>query len=71
MVDSEAHDDLRATADDIIADAEELKAIEQSKLEQHPASAVMAELSADAEEVSQRIAIKVGIEKQLADSLIP
>lgn len=62
-------DDFRATTEALIAEAEQLKAIEEHKLELSPASPVVAELAATAEKVARRIAIKAGMEKQLAENL--
>ena len=62
-------DDFRATAEDLIADAEQLKAIEERKLDLNPESPVVAELSAAAENVARRIVVKAGMENQLAENL--
>ena len=64
-------DDFRATTEELIADAERLKAIEQRKLEVGPISPAAHDLSSEAEEVARRIAVNAQLEKQLAENLSP
>ena len=63
---TEQGDDLRATAEDLIADAEQLKAIEERKLQLDPDAPAVTELSAAAEDVARRIAKKAAAETELA-----
>jgi hypothetical protein len=68
-VTTEERDDLRATAEDLIAEAEELKSIEERKLELDPSSPVVTELSEAAEKVARRIVKKAMVETDLVDQL--
>lgn len=63
----EQRDDLRATAEDLIADAEQLKAIEERKLQLDPGAPAVTELSAAAEDVARRIVKKAAAETELAE----
>jgi len=62
-------DDLRATAESIVVDAERLKEIELEKLELEPEDSTTRDLSERAERLAQRIAAKARVEKQLAEEL--
>ena len=62
-------DDLRATAEDLIADAEKLKAIEERKLAVDPSSPAIVDLSQEAEKVARQIVNKTRAETKLAEQL--
>lgn len=66
---SELADDLRATAEDLIEDAERLKEIEKKKSMLDPRDARLAKLSADAERTVRRMLPKAVAEKELVDGL--
>jgi hypothetical protein len=68
---AEQKDDLRATAEAIVDDAEELKQIELRKLSLEPGEDVdeSTELATEAEELAEDISMKARIEKQLADDI--
>ncbi len=63
---SEIEDDLRATAEAIISDAEKVKGIEQEKLDLPPGDARIPELADEAEEVAERILQEATVERELA-----
>ncbi len=67
----EERDDLRATAEDLIADAQQLAAIEESKLRADPESPAVLDLAQAAEKVARRIADKARVETELAEQLTP
>ena len=69
MTDEERKDDLRATAESIVRDAEALKEIELRKLELEPEESATRKLSERAEQLAQDIAAKARTEKQLAEEL--
>jgi hypothetical protein len=64
---SDEQEDLRATIDDIAADAHELAAVEQAKKSLDPSDPRAAELSGRAEELGRRLAAKTRAERQLTD----
>lgn len=68
---TEQRDDLRATAEDLIADAEKLMAIEEQKLDIDPGSPAVLDLSRAAEKVARRIVDKAAAEIDLAEQLAP
>lgn len=59
-------DDLRATSDSIVADAERLRAIEERKQDLPEGHPDLAELSAEAERVARGIVPKTVAERELA-----
>ena len=61
--------DLRATAEDIAADAARLARIEQEKSGLDGDDPRMAELSAKSEELARRIVPKAAAEREIADQL--
>jgi hypothetical protein len=63
---SELEEDLRSTAEDLIADAERLKAIEQKKLRLGLGDPSLAKLADEADGVISRMAPKGAAQKQLA-----
>jgi len=66
---SELEDDLRATTEDIAADAAELQAIEEEKGRLDPQDPRMAELSEDGERVARGIVPKTVVQRGLVDEL--
>ena len=60
-------DDLRATADDLAADAERLKAIERTKAGLAVGDPALTELSAEAERLTEDMAAKAKVQSELAD----
>lgn len=66
---SEMTNDLRATAEDIAADAARLTKIELEKTRLEPEDPRMAELSAEGEGIARRLVPKTVAERDLADRL--
>lgn len=64
---SELDDDLRATAEDIAADAARLSRIEDQKAGLEADDPRMVELSAESEQLARRIVPKTVAERKLAD----
>jgi hypothetical protein len=64
---SELDDDLRATAEDIAADAAKLNRIESEKAGLEADDPRMVELSAESEQLARRIVPKAAAERKLAD----
>ena len=65
---SEQHDDLRATAEDMIEDAEQLKQVEQAKLDLQPADPRLAELANEGERIVRRLGSKSQAQRELASA---
>jgi hypothetical protein len=63
---TDAINDLRATADDLVADADRLREIEERKGDLPADDPAMLELSAEAERLSKGIAAKATAEHELA-----
>jgi len=63
---SEVEQDLRATAEDIAADALDLKAIEERKAKLAPGDRRLVTLSEAAEDLAQQVAAKASAETALA-----
>jgi hypothetical protein len=63
---SELEEDFRSTAEDIIADAAELKTIEKKKASLGPSDPRLVELSKAAEDLGEKIAAKTSVELALA-----
>ena len=61
--------DLRATAEDIAADAAEIKAIEEVKVELDPEDPRVRELSAEGERLARRLVPKAVAERELTDTI--
>ncbi len=66
---NEQDDDLRATAESIVADAERLKEVELRKLELEPEDSATRRLAEKAERLAEDISAKARVEKQLADEI--
>jgi hypothetical protein len=66
----EERDDLKATAESIVTDAERLKKIEQRKLDLEPTDdEEVVELAGEAERLADDISDKARAEKELADEV--
>jgi hypothetical protein len=65
---SELEHDLRATAEDIAADAARLTAIEEEKAGLEVDDPRLVELSTESERLARRIVPKTAAERELADS---
>ena len=64
---SEQEDDLRATTEDIAADAQEIQAIEAEKSRLEPEDPRMTELSEEVERIARRIVPKTVAERRLVE----
>jgi len=64
---SDKNDDLRATAEDLIADAERLKQIEERKLEPGVGDDETDRLSEEGEDVTRSMEAKARIQRRLSD----
>jgi hypothetical protein len=63
---SDVEEDLRSTAEDIVADASELKSIEKKKARMAPGDPGLVELARAAGELGEEIAAKTAMELKLA-----
>ena len=61
--------DLKATAADVIADAERLKEIEVAKASLDPGDPRMTELAAEAEAIARELPVKTAAESELVAEL--
>jgi hypothetical protein len=61
--------DLRATADDIAADAAQIKAIEDEKATLDPEDPRLQELSAKGEQLARRLVPKTVAEREITDAI--
>lgn len=66
---SEMTNDLRATAEDIAADAARLTSIEVEKAGLEPDDPRMVELSAEGERIARRLVPKTAAERDLTDRI--
>jgi hypothetical protein len=66
MTVTEADDDLRATSEDVVADAERLREIEERKQSLPPDDPELLTLSEEAERIARRLVPKTVAEKELA-----
>ncbi len=66
---SELENDLRATAEDIAADAARLTRIEVEKARLGASDPRLVELSAESEQIAQRLVPKTTAERQLAEQV--
>lgn len=64
---SELEDDLRATTEDVAAEAAELQEIEEKKARLPSDDPRMATLSRDAEQIARRLVPKTVAERELVD----
>ncbi len=65
---SELHEDFRATAESIAQDAQEIKEIEDEKVELDPADPRAAKLSSQVKEIAEQLHQKTLAEHELADA---
>lgn len=65
---SDLERDLRATAEDIAADAARLQTIEEEKARLDPSDPRVVELSAESERLARRLVPKTAAERELADA---
>jgi hypothetical protein len=66
---SELEGDLRATAEDIAADATKLKEIEETKADLDPADPLTQKLSEESEQIARRIVPKTVAEREITDAI--
>jgi hypothetical protein len=67
---SDLESDLRATAEDIAADASKLSAIENEKARLGTGDPRLAELSAEGEKIARRLVPKTAAERELAEEAL-
>lgn len=65
---SDLERDLRATAEDVAADAARIQEIEEEKTRLDPSDPRVVELSAESERIAQRLLPKTAAERELADA---
>jgi hypothetical protein len=65
---TELERDLRATAEDVAADATRIQEIEEAKARLDPSDPRVAELSAESEQLAERLVPKTVAERELADA---
>lgn len=61
--------DLRATAEDIAADATRLKEIEETKADLDPADPLTEQLSHESERIARRIVPKTVAQREIAEAI--
>ena len=66
---TELEDDLRATSENVAADAERLQAIEQEKSKLAVDDARLVELSAEAEQLAKRLVPKTQAEREIVEEV--
>lgn len=66
---TELEDDLRATSENVAADAERLQAIEQEKSKLAVDDARLVELSAEAERLAKRLVPKTQAEREIVEEV--
>lgn len=66
---SELEGDLRATAEDIAADATKLKEIEEKKADLDPTDPLLGQLSAEGERLARQMVPKTVAERELTDDI--
>lgn len=69
MTESDLEGDLRATAEDIAADAATIKAIEEEKVKLDPEDPRLHELSASSERLARRLVPKTVAEREITDAI--
>ncbi len=67
---TDAGDDLRATSEDVAADAERLRQIEERKQALPPDDPELIELSAEAERIARGLVPKTVAQKELATETV-
>jgi len=66
---TELEDDLRATSENVAADAQRLQAIEQEKSKLAVDDARLVELSAEAERLAKRLVPKTQAEREIVEEV--
>jgi hypothetical protein len=66
---SDLEGDLRATAEDIAADASRLKEIEETKADLDPADPLTQKLSRESERIARRIVPKTVAEREITEEI--
>jgi hypothetical protein len=69
MAEPDLEGDLRATAEDIAADAAQLRAIEEEKAALDPEDPRVQELSAQSERLARRLVPKTVAEREITDAI--
>lgn len=69
MAESELEGDLKATAEDIAADAAQIKALEEEKTELDPEDPRVQELSAKSERLARQLVAKTVAEREITDAI--
>ena len=69
MAESDLEGDLKATAEDIAADAAQIKALEEEKADLDPADPRVQELSEKSERLARQLVPKTVAERELTDSI--
>ena len=69
MAESDLEVDLKATAEDITADAAQIKALEEEKADLDPADPRVQELSEKSERLARQLVPKTVAERELTDSI--
>ena len=69
MAESDLEVDLKATAEDIAADAAQIKALEEEKADLDPAVPRVQELSEKSERLARQLVPKTVAERELTDSI--
>ena len=69
MAESDLEVDLKATAEDIAADAAQIKALEEEKADLDPADPRVQELSEKSERLARQLVPKTVAERELTDSI--
>ncbi len=69
MADLDLEGELRATAEDIAADAAQIKAIEDEKATLDPEDPRAQELSAQSEQLARRLVPKTVAEREITDAI--
>ena len=69
MADSDLEGDLKATAEDIAADAAQLKALEEEKADLDPEDPRVQELSAKGERLARQLVPKTVAEREITDAI--
>ena len=66
---ADAQDDLRATAESLADDAQQVQELEEKKLEMDPADPRMVAVSNQVESLVEKMAGKAGIEREISEEL--
>ena len=69
MAGSDLEGDLRATAEDIAADAAQIKAIEEKKAALDPDDPEVQELSAKSEQLARKLVPKTVAQREISDAI--